>query len=139
MAKRKHLASEAEFSIGKGKSLVISLSSSVGLDRIIVKNENGSLSVRARGHSSFEFSDKKQEPGGCDFWLANPSTTPALKEYLEGRFWGQLTWGELFRRQNNTELKRALKAEIQKLVDDFADEAAQRLNSILKKQKNKKK
>ena len=137
MKKRKRLVRSVKFSIGKGKSLVISLSSEIGLDRVIVENEGGVTRVTADGHSGFEFSDKKQEPGMCDFWLGNPSITATFKDYLEGRFWGQFNWGELFRYQKNAKLRRELRSEIQKLADEFESNAERRLNGILKRVKNK--
>ena len=139
MKKKKRLVKSAEFSFGKGKSLVVYLSSNIGLDRIIVENKNGVVCVRAEGHSRFEFDDKKREPNTCEFWLGNPPITVALKDYLYERFWGQLNWGELFRYQDDTKLKRALKAKIQKLVNEFESKAAQQLKDILKKQKRERK
>ena len=138
MKKSKRFVKSAEFSFGKGKSLVVSLFSNCGLDRIIIENEHGIVHVKATGHSRFEFEDKKQEPNMCDFWLGNPSMTIALFDYLEGRFWGQFNWGELFRYQKNPKLKRVLTTEIKKLVDEFENNAARRLNVILKEQKIKK-
>ena len=138
MGKKKRLVKSVEFSFGKGKSLVVSLLSNSGLDRIIIENEHGIVRVKATGHSRFQFEDKKQGPNMCDFWLGNPPVTVTLSDYLEGRFWGQFNWGELFRYQKNTKLKKALTAEIKKLVDEFEANAARRLNGILNKQKIKK-
>lgn len=137
MKKRKHLVESAEFSFGEGKSLIVCLSSDIGLDRIVIENKNGVVYVRAKGHSRFEFDDKKHGPDICDFLLANPSINTTLKDYLDGRFWGQFNWDDVSRYQENTKLKKALKAEIQKLADEFENKAAKRLNSILKKQKKK--
>ena len=135
MKKRKRLVKSVEFSLDEGRSLVISLSSSVGLDRIVIENKNGVLRARAEGHSRFEFSDKKGKPGACDFWLANPQTATALEDYLEGSFWSQFNWDELFRHRKNIRLRKALKAEIRRLVHAFEGKAAERLNGILKEQR----
>ncbi|MDD5289929.1 MAG: hypothetical protein PHT40_01850 [Patescibacteria group bacterium] len=135
MAKKNRLTQHTDFSVGPGKSLIISLSSIIGLNRIVIQNKKGVIFVRAYGHSRFEFrnkKDKKLGPGACDFWLANPSTSVALQDYLEGRFWRQFNLGELFRYQKNAKLIKKLKKEIQKLVDEFENQAAEKLNGILK-------
>jgi len=129
---REKLVTEAEFSIPKGKSLVINISSDIGLDRIIIENRGNTVRVRANGHSHFEFADKPQEPGMCDFWLGNSSMTTTLKDYLEGRFWGQFTFGQLAQHTRNKKLKRLLRAEIKRLSDEFESKVAQKLSDILK-------
>jgi hypothetical protein len=133
--KKKRYVKSAEFLLGEGKSLIISLSFAVGLDRIIIENKNGLVCVNAEGHSRFEFDDKQHGPNQCDFWLANPSLSAALGDYLDGRFWSQFTWGDLSKYQHDPKLKKALKTEIQKLTTEFESKAARRLNGILKKHK----
>ena len=129
----------ANFSVGKGKSLIIGLSSSFGLYRIVLENENGVVKVRAEGASKFEFRNKPRGRGECDFWLGNPPHDTVLQDYLDRKFWNQFNWGELVKYHENAKLKRALKAEIKKLVEEFDGKAARRLNSILKKHKQTKK
>ena len=137
MEREGRLVKSAEFSMGEGKSLVIALSSDIGLDRIIIENKDGATQVRAEGHSRFEFDDTKQRPNQCDFLLRNPSRIETFEDYLDGKFWGQFAWDGLFKYQNNARLKRALKAEIKKLACEFERKAARRLNGIFKKQTGK--
>ena len=139
MGKRKRLVEDAEFKVDRGKCLIICLFSNLGLDRIIIENKKGVIHVRAAGHSRFEFSDKKQGPGACDFWLGNPSASVTLENYLIVKFWGQFNWSELFDYQEDPKLKRAIKKKIKKLVDEFEEKAAKQLNGIVKKMKKNKK
>ena len=139
MGKRKRLVEDAEFKVDRGKCLIICLFSNLGLDRIIIENKKGVIHVRATGHSRFEFSDEKREPGACDFWLGNPSASATLENYLIVKFWGQFNWSELFDYQEDTKFKRAIKKKIKKLVDEFEEKAAKQLNGIVKKMKKKKK
>ena len=136
MAKRRkrRFVKEIEFKVRKNRSLIISLGMpSVGLDRIIIENKNGTVEVRAEGHSRFEFSDEKIDPGFCDFWLSNPSTKILLEDYLLGCFWGQFNWGELFKYQNNKALKRRLAEEVKKLTHEFEANAAEKLNRLVRR------
>jgi hypothetical protein len=136
--KGKKLLREVDFKIGKGKYPAISLLRHLGIDRIIVKNNNGIVEVRAEGHTRFEFSDKKTGPYTCDFWLANPLREVLLKDYIEARFWGQFGWGALFSHQNNVALKKEVNLEIKRLTEEFEENASNRLNGIVKKFKTKK-
>ena len=129
----------ANFSVGKGKSLIIGLSSSFGLYRIVLENENGVVKVRAEGASRFEFRNKPRGRGECDFWLGNPPHDTALQDYLGRKFWDQFTWGDLIRYHRLPGFRREIRTAIKKLVEEFDSKAARRLNSILKKHRQTKK
>lgn len=136
---RKRFVKEVEFKIKDGQSLVVSLGMPLlGLDRIIVENNNGVVEIKAEGRSRFEFSNQKIHPGTCDFWLANPTSAILLPDYLYSCFWNQFNWGELFRHKNNKILDKELKKEIRKLVLEFESKAANELNEIFEKIKNAK-
>ena len=123
---------EAEFTIRRGQSLVISLGMpKVGLDRIIIENKKGGVKVSANGRSRFEFSNKKIAPNACDFWLSNPSSKILLEDYLVSCFWGQFNWSKLFKYQNNKKLERLVKERIRKLVEEFESKAARELNNMI--------
>ncbi len=133
--RRKRLVREIDFKIPRGKSLVISVNSDIGIDRVIVENKGGTVSVYADGHSRFEFSDKKIKAGACDFWLGNPRWKRLLEDYLDGRFWGQFGWGKLFSFRGDKRFKAAIRLEIKKLVEELEHNAARRLNRIVRNKK----
>lgn len=137
MKVRTRLVDMVEFKVGKKKYLVINVNSNVGIDRVVVENKDGIMHVRATGHSHFEFSVGKTDPGKCDFWLANRSWTKTLEDYLDGRFWGQFTFGKLADYKKNQKLKKLIRVEIQKLADEFETKAARRLNGIVKRLEKK--
>jgi len=132
----------AEFTMGKEKSLVVLVNSSVGIDRICIENErSGRVRVRATGHSRFTFTQGRTEPGTCDFFLGNPRWRRELVDYLDQRFFGQFTFGDLAKRHHDRAFKVALRHEIEALASEFESLAVRRLtrfDRVWQRRKNSK-
>lgn len=135
--RQKRLVKEIEFKICKGKSLVVSMGfPSIGLDRIIIENNQGVVEVKAQGRSRFEFSDKKIGPHACDFWLSNPPKNILLEDYIISQFWGQFTWGDLAKFQSSRVFKKSINVAIKELIAEFESKAVGRLNGIVEQFRN---
>lgn len=126
------------FKIKDNQSLVIiyCLLPDAGLERIIVENKKGITHVYADGRSRFEFSNQKEHPNQCDFWLSNPKESVMIEDIIRSKFWQQFTWGELVTAQKNHKLNKALNRKIRKLVKEFEEKTAQQLNQLHKQHKN---
>lgn len=129
---------EIEFILGENQSLVVSCSLlGPGLDRVIVKNEDGqtkALAVATSG-SHFHFKEGKESAHRCDFWIANLDSGEAIADILQSKFWGQFNWGELIAYQEGKRFSRKIKRRIKQLVEEFESHAAKELNQIPKPSK----
>jgi len=135
--RKTRLLKEVKFELKEGQYLVANYTLlGAGLGRIIVENKNGAVKVSAEtgpSGSRFEFGEGKTNPNQCDFWLANAKPDVLLKDIIRTKFWGQFSFGELFRYQKDQKLSRKINREITKLVAEFEEKAAIHLNALLKK------
>lgn len=129
--KQRKLVKDIKFKIGENQSLVILVNQS--LDRVVVENDGQEAKVWATGHHRFVFAREKSHPHQADFLLSNPESKILIEDIIDDKFWGQFPWGELIKLSRNQKLNRAVKKEIQKLVDEFECQAAKRLNQLTKK------
>ena len=137
--KKKNLLQEVEFEIKPGQSLIINYYSllGAGLDRVVVKNKNGSVKVEASGGngSKFEFEDrsaKKKNKHECDFWLANPQENVLIEYIIRSKFRKQFTLIQLSQILKDKKLKAKIDRKIKKLVQEFEEKASQELNQLVK-------
>lgn len=136
--RRKRLVEEIEFKLKNNQSLIIKYCflPDAGLERVVIKNNDGIVHVRAHGRSRFEFHKGKDYPTECDFLLVNPREELLIEDIICSKFWSQFTWGELLKYVKNRKFNKILNRKIKELVQEFETKAATQLNELFKQYKN---
>lgn len=120
MARKIQRLGRIEFTLRKGKSLVVSCSNfEPGLERVVVGNEKRGvkITVLATSGSRFKFESGKTGKGTCDFFITNNDPVNFLRDLIKGKFWSQFNWGDLIKYQKNKKFSRKVNKTIDEVVN----------------------
>lgn len=132
--RERKIRKELGFPLEKGKVLSVTYSLfGPGITAISVSHEkNGKVNVFVSPSNGSYFRFKKSAGDNGNFIMVrNPNDEVLIEDIINGRFWGQFTWGQLFDYQK-PKFQRKIRNAIKKLVADFEAKAAKELNAIPK-------